>query len=58
MYQIQIRGAGGVFTAYGDWQRVVHEVRNLPDGWGIKVYDMTDPDNPVLVDVSDIVWKG
>ena len=53
MYEIRIGTGTGVFYMRGDKQRVQFEIENLPEGWRINVFDMTDKENPRLCDLKE-----
>lgn len=55
MYQVTISSGngGGVFILYADRKRVQHEIRNLPDGWRIHIWDVTEMETPIKCRIED-----
>ncbi len=53
MYEITIGTGTGVFYVHADRRRVQFELANLPEGWSINVFDMTDKENPRLCDIKE-----
>lgn len=53
MYAVAIGSGHGVFTVYGDKRRVRHELANLPDGWTVLVWEISNPDRPRCCDPSE-----
>ena len=57
MYKVSVSSGngGGVFLLYADRKRVQHEIRNLPEGWKINIWEVTDEDNPRRCKIDEFV---